>query len=370
MTGTTPVSRGRRAPISVLVSAAWIGPAVLAGFQAYIQDRLDGTPPDWRSIVWEGGDWLLYAFLTPLVFWFARHFPLSRSTGLGRLGVHLGAAIGLCAVWATGGILLRRILFVGHALPYPLTWLPWFLTSLPFGVAVYAAVLAAEHALFYFVASRERDAEAARLSARLAEARLAALRMQMQPHFLLNSLNAVAVVIRDHDSVTAGRILDHLGELLRRVVRTDRPPEIPLVEELDFVRQLLAIEEIRFADRLRPVFDIDSAVLQAAVPEFVLQPLVENALRHGLAKRVEATLLRIAAQRDGGQLVLRVTDDGPGPGAALQEGVGLSNLRERLATAYGAAGVLRLNPSPSGGMAAEVRVPYRELPLSVGTADA
>jgi LytS/YehU family sensor histidine kinase len=152
--------------------------------------------------------------------------------------------------------------------------------------------------------------------------------------------------------------------MLRRVMRTDRPPEVTLAEELDFVRQFLTIEEFRFPDRLRPVFEVDATLLGAAVPEFLLQPLVENALRHGLARRLTATLLKIEARREGDQLVLSVIDDGPGPGGGLEgrpEGLGLSNTRERLRTLYGDQADLSLRPTAAGGAAAVVRLPYREL---------
>jgi LytS/YehU family sensor histidine kinase len=240
----------------------------------------------------------------------------------------------------------------------------WFFTSLPFGVAVYFAVLGVEHALFYFVEARERETQAARLAAQLAEARLGALRMQLQPHFLLNSLNAVTVIVRDRDTATATRVLEQLGDLLRRVMRSDRPQEVTLAEELEFVRQYLAIEEVRFSDRLRPVIDVDPGFLSAAVPEFLLQPLVENAVRHGLARRVGATLLSISARREGDHLVLSVTDDGPGPEDAAPEpgeGVGLGNTRERLASLYGDRASLTLARTPEGGATATVRLPYHEL---------
>ena len=196
--------------------------------------------------------------------------------------------------------------------------------------------------------------------------------MQLQPHFLLNSLNAVTVIVRDRDTATATGMLERLGEMLRRVMRTDRPQEVTLSEELDFVRQYLAIEQVRFSDRLRPVFDVATDVLGAAVPEFLLQPLVENAVRHGLARRTAATSLRIAARREGDDLVLSVTDDGPGPDAAepVAEGVGLGNTRERLATLYGDRASLTLTRTPDGGAMVIVRMPYRELEgRARGTAD-
>lgn len=353
----------RRPPVWALVSAAWLGPAILAAFQAYVQGRLGSREPaTWRSLVWEGGDWLVYALLTPAVFWFARRHPLTRGTMARRIPLHLLGAILLCAAWAGGGIALSWVLF--RSTPYGGGVVGWFFTSLPFGVAVYFSVLGVEHAAFYFVEARDRETQAARLAAQLAEARLGALRMQLQPHFLFNSLNAITVIVRDRDTATATRMLEQLGEMLRRVMRADRPQEVPLAEELDFVRQYLAIEEVRFPDRLRPVFAVDPSLLSAAVPEFLLQPLVENALRHGLAKRVTASRLEIAARREGDELVLTVTDDGPGPGgtaAEWTEGVGLGNTRERLTALYGERARLTLEPTPEGGARATVRLPYHEL---------
>lgn len=355
--------RGRPVPLWVLVSAAWIGPATLAVFRAYLHGPLgDGQPVQWRGLVFEGGDWLLYGFLTPAVWWFARRYPLTRGTIARPIGAHLAAAVVLCAAWAGGGILLSYTLF--GSTPYDEGVIGWFFTSLPFGVAVYFAVLAVEHAVFYAFEAREREAQAAALSAQLADARLGALQMQMQPHFLLNSLNAITVIVRDQDTATATRMLEMLGEMLQRIVRTDRPSETALAEELAFVQSYLAIEEIRFPDRLRIVFDADAAVLDAAVPEFLLQPLVENALRHGVARRAGVTTVRIEATQDRGDLVLSVTDDGPDPEAGPAtpgKGLGLSNTRERLATRYGNRASLRLEPTPEHGTLAEIRLPYTPL---------
>lgn len=358
------MSRTRASPPAwVFVSAAWIGPAILAAFETYVQGELGNRPPaTWRSIAWEGGDWLVYSLLTPCVFWVARRLPLERGRIVARLPLHGLAAVVLCAGWASGGILLRWLLFT-DAIPSARGWIGWFFTSLPFGVAVYFAVLGVEHAVHFFLEARARETQAARLEAQLAEARLGALRMQMQPHFLLNTLNAITVVARDGDSARVTRLLEELGELLRRVLRADRPAEIALADELEFVRRYLALEELRFSDRLRPVYAIDAGLLRAAVPEFVLQPLVENALRHGLAKRVEATRLELAARREGESLVLEVRDDGPGPDreGPRPEGVGLTNTRARLATLYGAGASLTLAPTASGGALATVRLPLRFL---------
>ncbi len=326
-----------------------------------MQGRLGNREPaTTRSLFWAGGDWLICALLTPAVFGMARRYPLMRGIVARHLPIHLVGAILLCVAWAGAGILFSLAMF--GSTPYGGGAVSWLFTTLPFGVAVYFAVLGVAHAAAFFLEAQERKAQ-------LAEARLGALRMQLQPHFLFNSLNAIAVTVRDRDTETATRLIEQLGDVLRRVMRTDRPPEVTLAEELEFVRQYLAIEEVRFSDRLRPAFDIDPGVERAAVPEFVLQPLVENALRHGLARRVTATLLKIEAHRDGEELVLRVTDDGPGPGDAPGEvttGVGLMNLRGRLASLYGARARLELVATPGRGAAATVRLPYRDLEASRG----
>jgi len=358
------MAKGRAFPIWLLVSAAWLGPAITAALRAYVQSRLNGDPIHLRDLVWEGGDWLLYGLLTPVVFWFSARLPLTRGHLVSRLAAHFVASILLCAAWTGSGVLLWRLLYGTPGAPYGGSASGWFIGSLPFGVAVYFAVLGAERATAYFLEARERETQAARLTAQLAEARLGALRMQLQPHFLFNSLNAITVVVRDQDTRTAARMLEQLGEVLHQVMRSDRPQEVSLAEELDFLRRILELEQIRFSDRLHPEFDIDPSLMGAAVPDFILQPLVENALRHGLAVRTAATLLRIEGRREGDQLVLTVTDDGPGPSDGAverREGVGLANTRERLATLYGSAASLTLEATPGGGARATIRIPYRPI---------
>ena len=351
--------RLRQLPVWLFVSAAWLVPAILAVLKEYARGLVaGGKSPDPRILLFEGGDWLICAPLTPLIFFLARRYPLERGLLAWRLPLHLAASIAMCAAWALGGCLLSYALF--RSTPYNAGGFNWFLTSLPFGVAVYFAVLGVEHAVFYFVEARQRETQAARLEAQLSEARLGALRMQLQPHFLLNSLNALTVVVRDRDTATATRMLEQLGDMLRRVVRPDRPQEVSLAEELQFVRQYLGIEAVRFSDRLRPSFAVDDAVLGAAVPEFLLQPLVENAVRHGLAQRLAATLLRIEARREREELIVSITDDGPGP-VQPAEGVGLGATRERLATLYGDRARLELVQTAEGGARVTVRLPYREL---------
>lgn len=347
------MKRERRVPLWVLVSAAWLAPSILAAFRTWVQARMGGQSATAAEVMWEGGDWLLYAGLTPLVFWISRRLPLERETLVRNGLLHLFASVLVTGLWAGGGVLLSLALFGWP--PYGNSAIGWYFTSLPFGVPVYFAVVSVERAATYFVEAKDRQAQ-------LAEARLRALRMQMQPHFLLNSLNAITVVVRDRDTATATRMLEQLGDILRRVVRTDRPAEVTLEEELSFVRQYLGIEQARFGDRLRVDWDVPAEVAGSIVPEFILQPLVENAIRHGLARRMGPTQVVIQARREGSVLILSVIDEGDGSGVGVEpgEGLGLANTRERLSTLYGRRANLALEAT-EGRAVATMRLPYRTI---------
>ena len=227
---------------------------------------------------------------------------------------------------------------------------------------MYFALVGIQHALAYMAQARERQIQTARLTAQLAEARLGALRMQLNPHFLFNSLNAIAVLVRDRNTAAASRMLELLSDVLRQVLRAEGSHETPLSTELDFLERYLAIEQVRFSDRLRPRVEVDAAIRRAAVPRFILQPLVENALRHGIARRADAGLLEVTAQRDGDTLVLTVRDDGPGLGPAgpSATGVGLANTRARLAALYGDRATLEIANAAGAGVLVSIRLPYHE----------
>jgi LytS/YehU family sensor histidine kinase len=244
-------------------------------------------------------------------------------------------------------------------------WLSWIFTTLPFGVAVYLCVVGMEHAIRYFVEVREREVQVARLSEQLSGARFAALQAQVNPHFLFNTLNTIAVLVRDNDRLGAVQIVEHLSEVLRRTLSRHRANEVTLGEELDLVRQYLAIEQARFLDRLRTEFSVDESTLSATVPSFALQHLVENAIRHGIASRTDAGHVNIAARRDQDTLELTVFDDGPGidEHAVSPRGHGIENTRERLRALYGEGASLLLTKDTAGGTIAKLRVPYREMVL-------
>jgi len=181
--------------------------------------------------------------------------------------------------------------------PLGRSYLNWTLITTPFAILVYCAVLGCAYAYGYFVEARTREAYASQLAAQLAEARLGALRMQLNPHFLFNSLNTVLVLIREQSTAAASRMLELLSEMLREVLRTDRPREVCLVDELRLLKQYLAIEQVRFSDRMHVEYSIEDRARAALVPDLLLQPLVENAVRHGVARRADAGTVSIFGAR-------------------------------------------------------------------------
>lgn len=359
--------RERTAPrLWLLVFAAWLVPALLSGFNTYLQGRLEGRAPDWRWVLFNSIDWLLYALLTPLVFRASRRLPLQRPHLARNISLHIAGALAMCVAWAALGTLLRLAIFPREpdetVQKIWIGFVSWVSTTLPFGMGVYFALVGIQHSFFYFGQAREREMHAARLAAQLSESRLGALRMQLNPHFLFNSLNAITVLVRDGKTSGASRMLELLSDILRQVLRTDETHETALSEELDFLERYLAIEQVRFSDRLHARIDIDPNVARAAVPRFLLQPLVENALRHGVSQRRDAGLVQVTALRDGEQLVVTVLDDGPGlpTGINAAAGVGLSNIRARLTALYGENASLELKNAKGGGAIATVRLPYHE----------
>jgi len=347
----------------LIIPAACVVPAVLDAFQTYMQGKI-GRPygTSWDNVIFSGTEWLFLGALTPITYQLAKRFPITRETLRRTLGVHLVGALLLCLGWATAGVALRYVLGMVPARALAGNFASWLLTSLPWSVFMYFAVLGSIYSFMYFTEAREREAQSARLSAQLAEARLGALRMQLNPHFLFNSLNAIGVLVRDQNTAAASRMLELLGDVLHSVLRSDVRHEIPLSEEVQFLEQYLAIEQVRFSDRLQVSWSIDDRVRTAPVPGFILQPLVENALRHGVAKRSDVGTIDVGARVDGDTLVLSVADNGPGlPHSEVESaGVGLANTRERLRTMYGDAASLTLESRPSGGAIATIRVPYSE----------
>ncbi len=227
---------------------------------------------------------------------------------------------------------------------------------------MYWLVVFAHLGWHYYQHYKEHQLQTAELQRELVEARLAALRMQLNPHFLFNTLHTVSALIHENPDA-ADRVVARLSDLLRLTLDASKPQEVPLSEEMEFLDRYLQIEQTRFTGRLKIDKQIEPAALPALVPYLILQPLVENAIRHGIEPREESGVLSIQAHRRNGRIELRIRDDGAGLGGKdsepLREGIGLSNTRSRLRHLYGEDFRFELLPRLEGGLEACVDIPYR-----------
>src|SRR5262249_36077174 len=238
------------------------------------------------------------------------------------------------------------------------------------GFAIYALVVGLNQAIDYYRLYRDRELLASNLESRLVQTQLEAMKMQLHPHFLFNALNSISVLMR-RDVELADRMLVQLSNLLRAMLTKNTAHEIKLRQELEVLGSFLEIEQVRFQDRLQVRMDIDPAALDSLVPQLFFQPLVENAIRHGIATRDGGGVINIHVERDDGQVLLRVQDNGPGWDPArgeLVEGIGLSNTRSRLQHLYGAGGRFEVKNAEGGGLIAAAALPFHTEPVPAGAA--
>jgi two-component system LytT family sensor kinase len=354
---------------------AWTGAGLFYFTQDATRNFLWHVPiPWWRTLVsWLIGVYLSAAF-TPAILWLGRRFPFERRVWLRRTLIHLALSVIFSLVHLTLDSAIHSSLWIFSPLMKPSFAGTFFLLAvLGFhsNVMSYWTVLGLQYAFHYYNQYQERRRQALRLElqaselrTQLVQAQLTALKGQLQPHFLFNTLNAIMVLVRQGRGAQAEEMLARLSDLLRSVLDDVEAQEVPLRRELDSLRLYLAIEEVRFQDRLRVEVDAGPEVLDAAVPHLGLQPIVENAIRHGIGSRSAAGRLRIHAARVGESLEIRVEDDGPGlpSGALSSQGIGLANTRARLRQLYGDAAGLTLENGAGGGAVATLTLPYRAEP--------
>ena len=350
-----------------LISAAlWLTLAVLAVTQGHFSALQRGLADSadawgwWRLL----GQWLpryaVWALLSPPIFWFAMRF-LIRREGLGvRIALHVAASIGMavvavalhsltiCAIWPHASLWahVQKMLFADFT----------------DGIVTYWIVLLAAHAYAFRGQAKEREIAALRLDAQLKAAELAMLRLQLNPHFLFNALNTLGVLMRE-DPVAADRLLERLSLFLRAVLAGATSEETTLADELALLDHYLAVEGERFGERLLVQKQIAPETLDASVPRMLLQPLVENAIKHGIVIRQRGGTLTISAQKTGGRIVLAVADDGPGwnhPAGATPSafGIGISNTRLRLQKRHGAEQQMEFLDAAGGGALVRLTFPY------------
>ena len=363
-----------RLKTATLILACWGTFGVLLGQQTYALQAGQGPMGVWsHALALQLNYCLVWALATPLVLRLGRRFPLvapaqpellhGRPALWRSLAVHLVAGVACALTVQSAHSLLLPALYPHWFPPVPLSLLRRSLMStVDYGVILYWVVLLIGQSVDYLRRADEARIRQAELQEQLAAAQLQALRMQMHPHFLFNALNSVAALIPE-DPRVAEHMLTRLGELLRIYLRSSEVQEITLLQEIDFLRRYLEIQKLRFEERLHVHIRLDPAAESAAVPSLLLQPLVENAIVHGIADRDRDGSIEIDVAVEGAELSLRVADNGgdcgePAP-AGWREGTGLGNTRRRLERLYGTRHVFSVEALANGGVCASIRIPLK-----------
>lgn len=327
----------------------------------YIAMVLLERPMLWRDALrFAAPSWILVGMLAPLPLIMARRVTIDRHHWRGPLAIHLAGAL----VFSLTHVLATAVYLAWPAFRGFSGVVSKASNAFIVDMILYAAIAGVAHALQYYQQARERELAAHQLQASLTEARLEVLRGQLNPHFLFNTLNAISTLALDGHKDQVVRTLGYLSELLRASLDDGRPQEVRLDDELELLEHYLAIQRIRHGERLAIVIDVDPSVREALVPGMILQPLVENAITHGVARVPGQGTVEIRARRMDGTLRLDVTDTGPGFAASTParnggSGIGLTNTRARLAQLYGAAHRLDMSASATGGACVSITLPFR-----------
>jgi two-component system, LytTR family, sensor kinase len=385
MSASPPARIARSRPLSVITltpgrqRATWmivLGGWTLVGVGYFISQAFaastGGTPISWgRLLLYSLGTAWVWAALTPVTLWLTRDATLEP--GRRARGAVVFALTGIGFFFASGTLEWA----VGRATGMGAGQLGSSLLSdcLATRLLAYLAIVTLGHTAHYFGLYRTRQLHASDLEARLARTHLQVLKMQLQPHFLFNTLNTVAELVHT-DPEAADQMITRLGRLLRLSLDNAGHQVVPLRQEIDFLRVYLQIEQVRFQDRLQIVWDVAPDTLDAAVPTLLWQPVLENAIRHGVTPLAGRGRIVIASRREGDELVLEIRDNGAGlPAAGVpREGVGLRNIRERVDQLYGSRAAFRLAPALGGGTAATLRIPFTacegpQTPVPLGPPD-
>jgi len=361
---SSTLSRSPKRPRWKLVAGAAAALAILAlaeSVQFYFQQDRYGRADTLSTIIGRmTAPWVVLAVLAPAVVWLAHIAPLDGRRGWVSLLTHAAASVAFALAHLTLLVAVHAVIDPPNPFPFA-GQVAGLLRAYMFqDLIVYWGMIGALHALRYHHRALERAHEASALRDAVADARMQAIRAKLHPHFLFNTLNAVSMLVRSGDGARAVRILAELSDVLRDLLRDAPPTQIALRDEVAFTERLLALEQLRFGDRLRVVIDIDADVADARVPSLLLQPLVENAVRHGIAPVTRAGVIEVRGRRDGDSLRLEVRDNGAGVSRDWERGprgIGLPSTVARLGHLYGSAFSFSLEPRADGGTASIVSLP-------------
>ena len=350
--------RGRTLGFALVVFAVATIIAVLYSLERYFYSRLVGVPVSLSELVpAELIFTYTWALLTPLVMASAKRFPVWGRERTRNWAVQLTAMVGFVVLHvATFSIAMAALDSAVTVATLPKFFGQSLLSWTVLDALVFCAIVIVHHAVVYYRVSKDRALRASQLEARLAQAQLQMLRMQLQPHFLFNTLHSISALMHK-DVRRADSMIVSLSELLRMSLQNIGAQEVPLQAELDFLQRYLEIMSVRFGDRLRVTIDVDPETRDARVPNLFLQPLVENSFRHGFGEVGQGSIA-ISLRRDGDMLRCDVVDDGRGLRAGHKEGVGLSSTRQRLAHLYGDRQTFSLRGGPGNGVHVTMSIPF------------
>jgi glucose-6-phosphate-specific signal transduction histidine kinase len=350
----------------IWIASIWAGFGLIDAMQTVFVMRAEGMHHAWaRLFVTQAFSFLPWAVATGLVMRLGRRFPPVKVRPLATWCVHLVscAVIGLLfAAWTMWlDVSLNPYAIAAPAGPFVHLWLYTFYNGILSSLVLYTAIVAVSYVLDSKSRLAHQQTETARLNEQLSKAQLDALRRQIEPHFLFNTLNAITGLVREKKNDAAVNMIAGLSDFLRRLLEDSTRQQVPLGEELEFAQKYLDIQKVRFLERLQFSVDIPTDLLLAQVPTLILQLMVENAIKHGIAQRAQGGEIRIAASRANDRLTVTVYNDGPAvKWETMRSGIGIANMRTRLRSLYGDAFELSMQNQDPGGVEVTVSVPFKE----------
>jgi len=366
--GSRTRTRRRRWVRLGLIWGIWTFIGIVFTLQSYFTSYRSERPMPFIDSLYLQMTWsYLWALATPLVLWASARLPIERNNWIRSSLLHVPISI-LLSVFLTalGNILLW--LYWGYRAGKPFSFANmsrFVVANFSEGIGIYLLIALTSYALDYYRRYREGQVRTLQLEAQLSQAQLQALKMQLHPHFLFNTLHSISALLTK-DVESARKMITRLGDFLRLTLENSGSQEVTLQQEMEFLSCYLEIERIRFQNRLVTRIDLGEQTLEAKVPNLILQPIVENAIRHGIAPRSTPGLIEIEAKQLNGTLRIQVRDNGPGLSEhrtsenLFKKGLGLANTETRLERLYGAEHLFHLSNNPDGGLIVTLEIPFHK----------